>query len=299
MLVIIIILLLIFIFLFIIPFGEETELIAINEQEQNPLNYTYKMQFYPNMRYPDSLISYQISDECNEKKTEQMKRAFQILEEQTFLQFTEKTNNPEIEISCSEKDIAKKGYFIAGEGGPNTIINTSLYNVILNGTILLYKESSCREPILQLHELLHALGFDHSENKNSVMYPIQNCKQQLTQEIIDEINRLYSIPSKPDLIFTKIIATKRGRYINFNISVKNIGLKTAENADINVYTDEKQVWNYDLGELLIGVKKEISVKSVTASRNFEELKFIIDEENKISELNEKNNIRILITENSE
>jgi len=267
MLVIIIILLLIFIFLFIIPFGEETELIAINEQEQNPLNYTYKMQFYPNMRYPDSLISYQISDECNEKKTEQMKRAFQILEEQTFLQFTEKTNNPEIEI--------------------------------LNGTILLYKESSCREPILQLHELLHALGFDHSENKNSVMYPIQNCKQQLTQEIIDEINRLYSIPSKPDLIFTKIIATKRGRYINFNISVKNIGLKTAENADINVYTDEKQVWNYDLGELLIGVKKEISVKSVTASRNFEELKFIIDEENKISELNEKNNIRILITENSE
>jgi len=216
---IIIILLSIVGFLFL-PLGEEEQLIPTGEKNANLPSYKSEMQFYPNMRYKNSLISYQISNECGQRKTNQMKTAFQILEEKTILKFRETSENSEIEIACSKKDISKGGYFIAGEGGPNTIINSSLYSVILNGTVLLYRESSCKNPILQLHELLHALGFNHSENRNSVMYPIQDCNQQITQDIIDEINRLYSVESKADLIFKGVVASKKGRYIDFNISVK-------------------------------------------------------------------------------
>ena len=73
--------------------------------------------------------------------------------------------------------------FIAGEGGPTSITNTSLYNVILKGKILLYKKSECEEPIVELHELLHVFGFDHSQDPNNIMFNLSSCNQEISQDI--------------------------------------------------------------------------------------------------------------------
>src|SRR3990170_888469 len=45
-----------------------------------------EMQFYPNLRYSDKDISYSIED-CNLQKTDEMERAFEIIENLTVLNF--------------------------------------------------------------------------------------------------------------------------------------------------------------------------------------------------------------------
>ena len=58
----------------------------------------------------------------------------------------------------------REGKFIAGEGGPTNITVSGKYNVITHGSILLIRESRCSIPTIAIHELLHVLGFKHSNN---------------------------------------------------------------------------------------------------------------------------------------
>jgi len=81
-------------------------------------NDTTGMQFYTNMRFPSERISYSIDGDCNVQKREDMKWAFNIIEEETTLDFFESTK-AQIKVSCDEKNkIDDDGLFIAGEGGP-------------------------------------------------------------------------------------------------------------------------------------------------------------------------------------
>ncbi|OGJ12582.1 hypothetical protein A3K82_00205 [Candidatus Pacearchaeota archaeon RBG_19FT_COMBO_34_9] len=288
----IIILLMIFYF---IPFNK------INF-EAKPENYNFstiqsesQMQFYPNMRFPEPRISYRILD-CPLKKMNDMEFAFDIMENLTVLDFYPVASDEEISIQCDERNHASGGLFIAGEGGPSNITKAGDFYVILNGEILLIKGSDCPKPNVALHELLHVLGFEHSSNKENIMYNITNCDQVIGEDMIHLINELYSIPSYPDVAFEDVSAVMSGRFININMTVINMGLNNAGESRIIIYADENILKEIYLEPLKIGYGTIISMENIWISQiKVMELDLII--ENDFNEINKENNkIKLKIKE---
>jgi hypothetical protein len=258
-------------------------------------------QFYPNMKFNHNSISYNIDYGCSNKKRQRMISAFNDLASKiNLIRFYEISGNSDIEISCSaeKKESIDKTHFIAGEGGAKEIVQTGRYNIITNGTVLLYKETntqSCDWANVELHELIHVFGFGHSENSDSLMYPyLENCDQKLDEEIIKELIRLYSEENLPDLYFDNKIAVKKGRYLDFNLTIKNSGSINSEKTNFNVLEDGKLVKSFELDQINYGAGIVIEIKNLKlTSRNPKEIKFIIDEKNLIKEIDEDNNIAIV------
>ena len=219
------------------------------------------MQFYPNMRYANSRISYKIED-CGLQKKGDMQGAFDILENKTILEFYSVPFNEEILVTCDSKAKFEGGMFIAGEGGPVNITQTDNFNVILNGKVLLIRESQCQRPNIATHELLHALGFAHSANSENIMYNFTKCSQTLGDDIPELINNLYSFPSYSDLSFKDASALMHGRYLDINISIRNNGLKKSEDTKIKVYAGDKMVHEVELSPIDIGYGKKLKMRVI-------------------------------------
>lgn len=251
-------------------------------------NNSAKIQFYDNMRFPDYRISYKIDDECSLKKKNSMNRAFDIVENETMLVFYEVKENPEIFVSCQERQIVEDGLYIAGEGGPTNITDTNQFRVIFNGEILLIKDSDCPSPNVEIHELLHVLGFDHSENENNIMYPISKCKQTIDDEIIDLINSIYSIPKLPDLVIEEAKAEIEGRSLSVSLSIRNEGLIESQNATIKIISEDKTLKEFELSSLGIGHGVKIEMQNLWLTKTkIEGLNIVID--SNFDELSIENN----------
>ncbi len=266
----------------------------VQQQEFNldkkDLDFGKGIQFYPRMRYKNRTISYTISDSCDSVKRKDIEKAFSILDQQTILNF-KSISDGEISVLCS--DIApepkEEGHFIAGEGGPSEIINTSNYAVILSGKVSFYRRTAeCVRPNVALHEILHALGFDHNKNKESIMYPVTECGQILDGYIIDKINELYSVDSAPDLVIEKIKATKTGRYLGFEIAIGNFGLQNSLNSSLIVYSDETEVKTFYLENIDIGTRKILKVDNLRGPLTTDRL--IFEVKSNENELDKDNNI---------
>lgn len=255
-------------------------------------NYvTENMQFYQNMRYIDSKISYKIED-CSLQKRNDMERAFEIISNMTILNFYSVNNNEEISVTCDSKIKIEEGLFIAGEGGPTNITLAGKFNVILHGKILLIRESKCEKPNVALHELLHALGFNHSNNPNNIMYPISKCRQTVGLDIIELINKIYLIPSYPDLVFEDVSAMMHGRYLDVNMSIRNNGIKDSEEVKVIIYADDTFVKEIKLDALEVGYGRIIILNNIWIKKiNINNLRFVIDSD--FNELEKKNNEIIL------
>ncbi len=260
-------------------------------------NESGNMQFYQNMRYPSSEISYQIYD-CPLQKKNDMERAFEIISNVSVLSFYPVNYNDtlkgtsEIFVTCNSKDRIEEGLFIAGEGGPTNITQSGNFNVIFHGSVLLIRESKCERPNIAIHELLHALGFDHSENSNNIMYSISRCGQTIGEDISKSINEFYLTSTYPDLSFENVSAVMNGRYLDTNMSIRNNGLKDSEKVKIIIYADEEFVTEIDLDSLEIGSGRKIMLSNVWVPKiNINELEFFIN--SSFEEL-EKNNNRIML-----
>lgn len=261
-------------------------------------SFSNTAQFYPNMRYKDKAINYYISNSCSAKQRLNALRAFSILSEKTILEFSNNQDAPEIRILCSNISPAQEeeGHFIAGEGGPSEIINVTQFSVILSGKVSLYRDSNCENPNIALHEILHALGFDHNNNKNSIMYPLTQCDQIIDQYLIDEINRLYKIESASDLAIEKLSANKTGRYLNFELTLSNLGLRPATSSLLIITSEGEFVKEFDLGFIDIGNKKILTAQNLRVPRNAEIISFEIkSNEPEISKDNNKADVRFVST----
>ncbi len=257
-------------------------------------DYPEGMLFYPNIRFPKKQITFSI-DSCESSKIESTKNAFEILAEETVLEFLEIPANGQIIATCSDNfEQTESEYFIAGEGGPNYILDNQNYQIIFNGTIFLYKENQCENPIIAIHEILHALGFKHSSNESSIMYPVSYCEQKITSEIVDKIAKLYQDPSLPDLVFTNVNASKKGRYLNFEAVILNQGLEQSQDTTLLLTSqDNDELKTYSLESFEIGKGKILKVENLRVPRSLKKLIFSIDYENSIQEINEENNRVIL------
>lgn len=249
-------------------------------------------QFYPNMRFPTPNISYKI-DDCPLNKKEDMKRAFEIMSEKTMLSFYTSQTNEEIYVTCDSGNKIEGRLFIAGEGGPTNITQTSNFNVIKSGAITLIRESSCATPNVGIHELLHVLGFDHSPNPNNIMYEVSRCDQEISQDILNTINNLYSTPSFVDLSIDNASASMHGRYLDASLTVINNGLKDSKDSILEIYADDKLIKEFDVEELEIGFGSKITLKNILVLKlSVNELRFVINYSEE--ELDKENNEMVLI-----
>jgi len=257
-------------------------------------------QFYPSMKFNHNFISYNIDVQCNEEKTSRMIEAFDELSNKVDeISFYSVNQNPDIEVACSdlEKHSIEEDYFIAGEGGAKEIIQTKRYNVITQGVILLHlnpeRSRECEWPNIELHELLHVFGFNHSTDENSLMYPyLESCDQKLDEGIINDLKQLYSKENLPDLYFEEVRdVVKRGVYLDFNVSIKNSGVINSGNVVLSVFEDNKKVDDFDLKDISFGAGVNFQVKNLKLnSRSSENIELRIDSDNLIKEIDEENNI---------
>ncbi|MGY4884742.1 MAG: CARDB domain-containing protein [Nanobdellota archaeon] len=248
---------------------------------------TNTIQFYPNMRFKDATLSYRIQG-CPLQRKNDMEWAFEIIEEKTILDFYPVTSNEEITITCEETEKTEGKYFIAGEGGPTNITVAGEFNVIEKGKILLMKDSDCEKPNIAIHELLHVLGFDHSPNPKNIMYEVSRCDQDIGDDIINFINKIYTIPNNPDLLFENASAIMHGKYLDVEFSVRNNGLSNAGESTVRIIADGKQIDEIELPPVEIGYGRRISVTNVWVNQiGVEEIEFIIY--NNFEELDKSNN----------
>lgn len=263
-------------------------------------------QFYPNMKFNHNMISYSIDLNCNQDKINQMIGAFDEISskvgEISFYDNTDSNKPSDIEVSCSpaNKVSVNEDYFIAGEGGAKEVVQTGKYNVITNGIILLYNDKNsikCSEPNVELHELMHVFGFGHSSSKNSLMYPLlDSCNQKLDDSIITELNRLYSEENLPDLYFDNITAIMKGRYLDFNLTIKNSGDVDAKNVSYSVLDEGDLVETRYVGDIKFGAGIAVWVENFKLiHRNPSQISFVIDMNNSIQESDKSNNIVVINT----
>ncbi len=254
---------------------------SLNNNENNTL------QFYSNMRFSETNLSYKI-EECPLKRKNDMEGAFEILEEKTILNFYPVEYRQEITITCDDINKFEGNLFIAGEGGPTNITVAGDFNVIESGKILLIKDSDCERPNVALHELLHVLGFNHSENPKNIMYEISRCSQTMGDDIINFINEIYSIPSQPDLLFENASASMHGKYLDINFSIRNNGIKDAEESIIKIIADGKEVKEIEIPPIEIGYGRRIYMSNIWIKQiNVQDIEFII--ENNFEEIDKINN----------
>jgi len=280
--------LLILLFFYVIPLKTiNFESSPVNSNFSSLSSVDKNMQFYPNMRFPETDISYEILD-CPLQKQDDMESAFDIMEEITPLNFYSVGNNAEIYVTCEERAKTNGNLFIAGEGGPTNITAIGNLAVILNGEILLIRESNCPTPNIALHELLHVLGFTHSANPDNIMYNITDCDQEIGDDTLQLIEDLYSIPSYSDLAFGNVSASISGRFLSINLTIINSGLKKLEDFKIQILSNEEIIKTTDSEPLDIGYGRFIGMSNVWVSQmNVQELEIIIVTE--FEEINKENN----------
>lgn len=253
--------------------------------------------FYPNMRFETGNISYYIDSACSADKKTRIADSFLILEQDVgeinFFQADQ--NNAEILITCSRQEIQEGDILVAGEGGPIKIINTSLFNVIFGGKVLLYKASECKEPIVELHELLHVFGFDHSKNPNNIMYNFSSCDQKISADIIQTLKDLYAIPSLPDLYFSNITAVKKGKYLDFNLEIRNRGLADSGNFTISLMADKSDAGDFNFENIGVGEGRVLYAENFKLpSRDVSNITFVI---NNVDSLNSDDNVLNMYVQN--
>jgi len=269
---------------------------------ENQTDFLEVSQFYPNMKFNHNSISYEIDIACSGEERGRMISAFNDLASKVgLISFNEVLSDADIEVSCSgsEKESIDKEHFIAGEGGAKEIIQTERYNVISDGIVILhngFKNSlECDWSNVELHELVHVFGFGHSDNSKSLMYPyLEDCDQKLDDSIINELKRLYSEINLADLYFDKVSAVKKGRYLDFNVTVKNSGSINSEATQFSVLDNGNLVENFDLGGISYGAGISIEIKNLKLrSRNPDEIRFVIDRDDLVDEIDSENNVAVV------
>jgi len=227
-----------------------------------PSYTTTQLQFYPNMRFPSSNISYRIVD-CSLEKSSNMIDAFNFIADQTVLEFYSVDDGQEITVTCgSEIKESEQGFFIAGEGGPTNITSTDRYNVISSGKVLLLRESRCPQSNIGIHELLHVLGFDHSTESRSIMYPISSCSQVVTEDIFQAIDAVYQDPSYADLAFRNVSAELNDGYLNVRFTVTNQGLVSSSSTVIDISSGDWKIDSVELDPLVVGYGRIVKLTNV-------------------------------------
>lgn len=237
----------------------------INQAEILPQNLSTEASLmHPNMRFNHKDISFYINSNCDIPKTNKIIEAFFILSNATnrLSFYPDGETSSDIDISCSKnKPETSQKELIAGEGGP-TVINNTIYPLIIKGNVYLYDNLNCKIPVTELHEILHVFGFLHVNDPSKMMYPYLDCNQRLDEKIINTLNELYSEEAKADLYFAKVGAAKKGRYMDVNVEIANDGIIDAKNVSFELSVGNEKIDSYELNTIGYGAGKTVYLTNI-------------------------------------
>ena len=263
------------------------------------------IQFYKNMRFNHNDITYRVSSKCSLEQSEKFNSAVDFLDRlmrnvvisqvpwtSDADRDSSKGSSADIDILCGREYLESEDVYVAGEGGPKFVLNSTIFTVIIGGKVILYRDSCSYN--VELHELLHVFGFSHSGNRHSIMYNTSYCNQDITGDIINKLNELYSYEALPDLYFAEVSAVKHGIYLDFNVTIKNQGIIDSGNVTLRILGDDgsgdEKIQDFELGGMEYGGGRTLSAQNIKLkTRNTKSVTFVIDPENRIREYGEENN----------
>jgi len=278
--------------------GEPVELRASGVVSDSDVlvNYGDVPMFSDKLRFNHNDISFSIEGDCADVRRDAMLEAFDLFEEKMKLvSFHEVVLGADIKVGCSDDYIeVGENLFAAGEGGPSRIINTSGFKLIEEGKIWLYTDPRCDYPIVELHELGHVFGFDHSADPGNIMYNTSGCEQRISADMVKLIEDLYSIEALADVLIKNVSAVRKGKYLDFNITILNEGLVGVDSIDLTILADGVIVDVVAMGEVDVGFGRTLKVTNFKLpSRNIERIEFFVDREDLVRELDEGNNVVVM------
>lgn len=153
---------------------------------------------------------------------------------------------------------------------------------------------------LAIHEMGHALGLNHSDDENDIMYPILVVPSKEIKGIPDkEVSRLqeiYSVEPEPDLRIIEANVSKATvkrittfYLINISLIIENNGLVDAISPQMAISTDGIAVKNDTLPDIQIGNSLSVTLGNLRVEKDFSAIEIMLDPNNVIDELNETNN----------
>jgi hypothetical protein len=145
-------------------------------------------------------LTYIFKSSCSQDQINKVKQSFNLIQSETnnLIQFSEIQNfdSPDLSIFCHNTELSNIGIT---EGKTQYTLKKDLrnksQNIISNATLHFYNHLDCGNyPDLEIHEILHLLGFKHINKPDSIMYPLNNkCDSEgIDKEILLILQRTYS-----------------------------------------------------------------------------------------------------------
>jgi len=127
------------------------------------------------------------------------------------------------------------------------------------------------------------------------MYNTSNCGQEISEDMVKLINDLYSVEALADAVLTDVVAIKRGKYLDFNVTVLNEGLIGIDDIDLAIVVEDVVVQVMEMGEIGIGYGRTLKATNVKLpSSGIDSIDFVVDKDDDVRELDEGNNVMTMV-----
>lgn len=138
------------------------------------------------IRYPawsHMPVTYSYNADCIGPLIPRIEQAFSIIEDRTNnnVSFSQENSSADIDFICHKEGNARASLDYSATEHTLGLTTTNIENNLINHTIIefwsvsntTYPKSCYSFPRLELHEILHAFGFEHNNNPYSIMYPLE------------------------------------------------------------------------------------------------------------------------------
>jgi len=149
---------------------------------------------FNNPKWYTNHLTYTFPKNCTKLQRDKMIAAMNYIvnNTRTSLTFTEVADGcPDIIITClNVSDMLEDTIGTA----QSSYFDEGYYSVITKSEIeLTLGDQLCPLPNVQIHELMHSFGFDHTNDPSDIMYEKFGCAQTLKDDLKDDLERIYPL----------------------------------------------------------------------------------------------------------